>query len=67
MFPHFAHDGAQPLADQGMSASPGAAVGKAYFTSRLRWQRPRTAMPVIPCDRETNPDDLHGNGCSTGS
>jgi pyruvate,orthophosphate dikinase len=48
MFPHFAHDGAQALLTKGMSASPGAAVGKAYFTSEAAVARPRTA-PSSSC------------------
>jgi hypothetical protein len=43
-----------------MSASPGAAVGKAVFDSytAVKWQR--SGEKVILVRRETNPDDLNG-------
>jgi pyruvate,orthophosphate dikinase len=66
MFPHFAHDGAQALLTKGMSASPGAAVGKAYFTSEAAVAAAEDGTPVILVRRETNPDDLHGMVAAQG-
>ena len=43
-----------------MSASPGAAVGKAVFDSRPRGEWSRSGEKVILVRRETNPDDLDG-------
>ena len=65
MFPRFdtapgsAGEKAQVLG-RGMSASPGAAVGKAVFDSytAVKWQR--SGEKVILVRRETNPDDLNG-------
>jgi pyruvate, orthophosphate dikinase len=65
MFPRFdtapgsAGEKAQMLG-RGMSASPGAAVGKAVFDSytAVKWQR--SGEKVILVRRETNPDDLNG-------
>ena len=43
-----------------MSASPGAAVGKAVFDSATAVERAAAGEKVILVRRETNPDDLHG-------
>jgi pyruvate,orthophosphate dikinase len=45
---------------QGMSASPGAAVGKAVFDSYTAVKWSRSGEKVILVRRETNPDDLNG-------
>lgn len=57
MFPAFDLSAAgEPLA-RGVAASPGAAVGKAVFTSQAAVA---ATEPVILVRRETNPDDLPG-------
>ncbi len=43
-----------------ISASPGAAVGKAVFDSATAVQQAAAGEDVILVRRETNPDDLHG-------
>jgi pyruvate, orthophosphate dikinase len=65
MFPRFdtgagaAGEKAQVLG-RGMSASPGAAVGKAVFDSYTAVKWNRSGEKVILVRRETNPDDLNG-------
>ena len=66
MFPHFAHEGDQVLLAKGMSASPGAAVGQAYFDSASAVTAAADGTPVILVRRETNPDDLHGMVAAQG-
>src|SRR6516162_5209025 len=60
MFPRFdVRDDARQIAT-GISASPGAAVGKAVFDSARAVARAEAGEKVILVRRETNPDDLHG-------
>ncbi|MGH3414354.1 MAG: pyruvate, phosphate dikinase [Marmoricola sp.] len=60
MFPRFAaHADAEPVA-RGMGASPGAAVGKAVFSSETAVEWANRGEDVILVRRETNPDDLAG-------
>jgi pyruvate, orthophosphate dikinase len=60
MFPRFdAKNTTKPLAN-GMSASPGAAVGRAVFDSYTAVKWSRSGERVILVRRETNPDDLNG-------
>ena len=64
MFPRFdtspvGGEKAQVLG-RGMSASPGAAVGKAVFDSYTAVKWSRSGEKVILVRRETNPDDLNG-------
>ncbi|MEW2352813.1 pyruvate, phosphate dikinase [Spirillospora sp. NPDC029432] len=68
MFPRF--DEAR-LADarkltKGMNASPGAAVGKAVFTSEAAVAAAANGEDVILVRRETNPDDLAGMYAARG-
>jgi pyruvate, orthophosphate dikinase len=49
-----------PVLGRGMSASPGAAVGKAVFDSYTAVKWSRSGEKVILIRRETNPDDLNG-------
>ncbi|MBO0787734.1 MAG: pyruvate, phosphate dikinase, partial [Actinobacteria bacterium] len=60
MFPRFdvGHDVTKITT--GVSASPGAAVGKAVFDSARAVERAAAGDDVILVRRETNPDDLHG-------
>ncbi|GAA2098817.1 pyruvate, phosphate dikinase [Actinomadura alba] len=62
MFPRFDEsrtDGLERLT-QGMNASPGAAVGKAVFTSERAVELAHDGEDVILVRRETTPDDLTG-------
>ena len=60
MFPRFdTGTGAEKIA-QGISASPGAAVGKVVFDSARAVELASQGEDVILVRRETNPDDLHG-------
>ncbi len=60
MFPRFdAGAGAKKIAT-GVSASPGAAVGKAVFDSARAAELAAKGEDVILVRRETNPDDLQG-------
>ncbi|MDZ4827077.1 MAG: pyruvate, phosphate dikinase [Actinomycetota bacterium] len=45
---------------KGLNASPGAAVGKVYFTADLAEEHANDGEKVILVRPETSPDDLHG-------
>ena len=61
MFPAVRHQRRASRDRHGVSASPGAAVGKVVFDSRhARSSWPAAGEQVILVRRETNPDDLHG-------
>ena len=60
MFPRFDSGGTPRQLTQGMNASPGAAVGKAVFSSETAVQWADRGEKVILVRRETNPDDLSG-------
>jgi pyruvate,orthophosphate dikinase len=60
MFPRFDTSGKVTKIATGVSASPGAAVGKAVFDSDRAVERAADGEKVILVRRETNPDDLHG-------
>jgi pyruvate,orthophosphate dikinase len=60
MFPHFEANHSAKKITTGVSASPGAAVGKAVFDSARAAERASAGGDVILVRRETNPDDLHG-------
>ncbi|MET8140929.1 pyruvate, phosphate dikinase [Sphaerisporangium sp. NPDC005288] len=60
MFPRFAgHGRLSPIA-KGMNASPGAAVGRAVFSSERAEELTARGEEVILVRRETTPDDLAG-------
>ena len=66
MFPTFdAGADVTPIAT-GVSASPGAAVGKAVFDSARAAELAAAGEKVILVRRETNPDDLNGMIAATG-
>lgn len=67
MFPRFSSrvDGVQKLT-KGMNASPGAAVGKAVFSSARAVELAERGEDVILVRRETNPDDLAGMVAAKG-
>src|SRR6266700_1067971 len=60
MFPRFDLSGNPRKITTGVSASPGAAVGKAVFDSARAVEQADAGEHVILVRRETNPDDLHG-------
>ncbi|GGS48208.1 pyruvate, phosphate dikinase [Planobispora rosea] len=60
MFPRFAKDETRTRITKGMNASPGAAVGKAVFSSERAVELAARGEDVILVRRETNPDDLAG-------
>ena len=60
MFPRFDLSSEPKRLTKGVSASPGAAVGKAVFDSAKAVERAAAGEAVILVRRETNPDDLHG-------
>ena len=60
MFPRFDLSGNPKKITTGVSASPGAAVGRAVFDSARAVEQAGAGQDVILVRRETNPDDLHG-------
>jgi pyruvate, orthophosphate dikinase len=60
MFPRFDVGTGVTKITTGVSASPGAAVGKAVFDSATAVEWADRGEDVILVRRETNPDDLHG-------
>jgi pyruvate, orthophosphate dikinase len=60
MFPRFDTSADVTKIATGISASPGAAVGKAVFDSARAVELAGQGEKVILVRRETNPDDLHG-------
>jgi pyruvate, orthophosphate dikinase len=60
MFPRFDLSNEPKRLTKGVSASPGAAVGKAVFDSARAVELAAAGEAVILVRRETNPDDLHG-------
>src|SRR4051794_548460 len=60
MFPRFAERTDARLLATGMNASPGAAVGKAVFSSARAVECAARGEDVILVRRETTPDDLAG-------
>ena len=66
MFPQFDKKNAPSAVTKGMAASPGAAVGRAVFTSERATEWAERGEKVILIRRETNPDDLAGMVASVG-
>jgi pyruvate,orthophosphate dikinase len=60
MFPRFEAGSDVRRITKAVSASPGAAVGKAVFDSATAVAQAAAGEQVILVRRETNPDDLHG-------
>ncbi|MFI7634174.1 pyruvate, phosphate dikinase [Nonomuraea sp. NPDC049400] len=60
MFPRFDGGADKKKIAKGMNASPGAAVGKAVFSSERAVELSEQGEDVILVRRETNPDDLAG-------
>ncbi|WP_067479724.1 pyruvate, phosphate dikinase [Actinomadura hibisca] len=68
MFPRFDETKLEGITKltKGMNASPGAAVGKAVFTSARAVELAAQGEDVILVRRETNPDDLSGMVAAQG-
>jgi len=66
MFPQFDRSVARDLLIKGMSASPGAAVGRAVFTSTAAKDWAARGEQVVLVRKETNPDDLEGMIAANG-
>src|SRR6478672_10900647 len=66
MFPRFDLSHEPKRIAKGISASPGAAVGKVVFDSYTAVKWSRSGEQVILVRRETNPDDLNGMIAAAG-
>ena len=60
LHPQFDPDASYDPLAKGLNASPGAAVGKVYFTADEAEARHESGEAVILVRPETSPDDLHG-------
>jgi pyruvate,orthophosphate dikinase len=60
LHPQFDPAASYDVLAKGLNASPGAAVGKVYFTADEAEARHETGERVILVRPETSPDDLHG-------
>ncbi len=65
LHPQFADDGHAVLTT-GLGASPGAAVGRAYFTADDAAAAAERGEPVVLVRSETSPEDVHGMLASEG-
>jgi pyruvate,orthophosphate dikinase len=65
LHPQFASGDVQVIAS-GLAASPGAAVGKAYFTADAAAEAAARGEKVILVRNETSPEDVHGMQASEG-
>jgi pyruvate,orthophosphate dikinase len=65
LHPQFASDDVQVIAS-GLAASPGAAVGKVYFTADGAAEAAARGEKVILVRNETSPEDVHGMQASQG-
>ncbi|HEX3424874.1 MAG TPA: pyruvate, phosphate dikinase [Acidimicrobiales bacterium] len=65
LHPQFATDDVTVIA-KGLAASPGAAVGKVYFTADEAAEAAERGEKVILCRSETSPEDVHGMIISQG-
>jgi pyruvate,orthophosphate dikinase len=65
LHPHFARTGLQALC-KGLAASPGAAVGRAYFSADDAVEAVQRGERVILVRTETSPEDVHGMMAAEG-
>jgi pyruvate, orthophosphate dikinase len=65
LHPQFASSDMQVIA-KGLAASPGAAVGQAYFTADDAAEAAAGGAKVILVRNETSPEDVHGMQASEG-
>lgn len=66
MFPQFNKSNSTKPIAVGIAASPGAAVGKAVFSSKVAAEWAERGEKVILFRKETNPDDLGGMIAAVG-
>ena len=66
LHPQFPADAKYESITKGLNASPGAAVGKVYFTADDAAERHAAGESVILVRPETSPDDVHGMVASEG-
>ena len=59
LHPHFSSTGHEVIA-KGLGASPGAAVGRVYFTADRAAEAAERGEKVILVRSETSPEDVHG-------
>jgi pyruvate,orthophosphate dikinase len=64
LHPQFAHK--SPPITKGLGASPGAAVGRVYFTADAAEEAVKRGEDVILVRSETSPEDVHGMMVSQG-
>ncbi len=60
LHPQFDADAEYTAITKGLNASPGAAVGRVYFTADAAEHHHDQGEPVILVRPETSPDDIHG-------
>ena len=65
LHPQFA-EGDRHIIATGLAASPGAAVGRAYFTADAAAEAAARGEKVILVRNETSPEDIHGMQASEG-
>ena len=65
LHPQFASSGYATWA-KGLGASPGAAVGRIYFTANDAAEAAERGEPVVLVRNETSPEDVHGMLASEG-
>jgi pyruvate,orthophosphate dikinase len=66
LHPQFPDDAKYDAITKGLNASPGAAVGKVYFTADDAAERHAAGEAVILVRPETSPDDVHGMVAAEG-
>jgi pyruvate,orthophosphate dikinase len=65
LHPQFA-PGARQVLTKGLAASPGAAVGKAYFSADDAAEAAGRGEQVVLVRNETSPEDIHGMAAAEG-
>jgi pyruvate,orthophosphate dikinase len=60
LHPQFAEGGGHPVLTRGLGASPGAAVGRAYFSADDAAAAASRGEAVVLVRSETSPEDVHG-------
>src|SRR5688572_8427956 len=66
LHPQFAAGGKNVVLTKGLAASPGAAVGKVYFTADDAADAADRGEKVILVRSETSPEDVHGMAAAEG-
>jgi pyruvate, orthophosphate dikinase len=66
LHPQIEHDPDLVVLTTGLAASPGAAVGRAYFTAEAAAEAAAQGDDVILVRSETSPEDVHGMAVATG-